>query len=216
MKTELFPSFLIFASMLGFLTYIGVMEYHGKDPFFQAGIEPTPTEVLSKEIPSPIPTKTPTKSPVNYANNIQPTIDPDPIIDCIFDHVAPQKMRVSECQQTFECEIDKWYVYTDKEKCKSDQRSYFGTYSPPNYDNQTGRIDTGIEDIMRRYNEDRQKTLDQFNRNVQEVSDREYETGFNPPSYVVPTTIQINVPEPTCIPLPGGDYSICDGNKLVQ
>lgn len=53
-------------------------------------------------------------------------IDPDPIIDCNFTQTGTKKLRRSECSKSFDCQIgDKWYVYTDRNKCTEDQKNYW-------------------------------------------------------------------------------------------
>ncbi|MGB4966237.1 MAG: hypothetical protein WBO77_03975 [Microgenomates group bacterium] len=58
------------------------------------------------------------------------TINPDPIVDCNYKYHGVQKIRQSLCSKQFECQIkDKWYFYTDREKCKQDQKAYSGSNS---------------------------------------------------------------------------------------
>ncbi len=202
--------------MMGYIIYLGVMEFHDKNPFFQTDIEPTAIAELS---PTGIPTLKPTVIPQVDSRNIETTAnsDPDPVIDCLFDHIPTKsiKMKVSECQQTVECEIgSQWYLYFSKSECEANQNKYYEVNSPSYNHNQSPTYTS--EDILRDYNAERQQILNEFNKNIQEISDRKYESDFKSPTYIAPTSIQINVPTPTCIPLPGGDYSICDGNKLVQ
>lgn len=115
-----------------------------------------PLNVETNNVPAPIPssipvqtseptpTSTPAQAPV--AKKILPTPDPDPIINCNFTYTGVKKIKRSECNKSFECEIaDKWYVYTSHDKCKQDQDTYWknyyattgttNTYTPPSNTN---------------------------------------------------------------------------------
>lgn len=82
-------------------------------------------------LPPPASTSTPTPTP-KPVQQIAPTIDPDPIINCNFPQNGIKKLKRSECSKSFDCQIgEKWYIYTDKNKCSEDQKNYWSkVYSP--------------------------------------------------------------------------------------
>ena len=96
---------------------------------FTSNLEPTPT-ILQ-------PTPTPTTTPIR----IQPTVDPDPIIDCKFTYLGTIRLRRSVCSKSTDCQIGgKWVYYDSVEKCKADQKasnnstgSVSNTFQPVNY-----------------------------------------------------------------------------------
>lgn len=76
----------------------------------------------------------------NVVNNTTKTyIDPDSIISCNFKIVASKQMKRSECLKSFECQINsQWYIYTSREKCTEDQKSFWNnrtgsSYTSPSY-----------------------------------------------------------------------------------
>jgi hypothetical protein len=46
----------------------------------------------------------------------------DPIMQCNYRYLGTQSIPKSLCDKQFECQVgDKWYFYTDKDKCRHDQ-----------------------------------------------------------------------------------------------
>ena len=77
---------------------------------------------------------------------IQPTIDPDPIIDCKFTYIGTLKLRTSVCAKSTDCQInDKWYYYDSVEKCKQDQNASYSQNIPnSNSNNNTSQNNLGF------------------------------------------------------------------------
>ena len=111
-------------------------------------ISPTPTQQ-----PTPTSYKLPSSTPKPVVKGVKTsyiTTDPDPIIDCTFTYLGTKQLKRSECNISFECEIDsKWYLYTSRDKCKQDQSSYWSKYydenSPP--DNNLNSTPLSIKNI---------------------------------------------------------------------
>lgn len=92
--------------------------------------EPTfPTIAISR---APSNTPTPTKAPTTIRiekSNIVPTVDPDPIINCLI-HAScgggSRQLRKSACDQTICCQIgESWIFYESSSKCDQDQDAYY-------------------------------------------------------------------------------------------
>ena len=77
-------------------------------------ISPTPTQQ-----PTPTSYKLPSSTPKPVVKGVKTsyiTTDPDPIIDCTFTYLGTKQLKRSECNISFECEIDsKWYLYTSRD-----------------------------------------------------------------------------------------------------
>jgi len=88
-------------------------------------VSPEPSQTIS-ETPQDA-----TDSPQSdYADNgsqtTQPTVTSDPTVSCSIDHIGTQQMSQSQCSASFACQIgDSWVLYTDKDKCTADQKTYY-------------------------------------------------------------------------------------------
>lgn len=213
------PAFINYLKSMKYLLWfmyalaglLGVFIVVTETAIWQSSNYETVKPTFSYPSPTPIGIKlSPTKTPY-IQTAIQPTVDPDPIITCIFDHVPSQAMRKSECDRSFECEIDQWRIYFDKNKCIEDQQNYFSNETPPSYVYQPAPVYVEIDNTMQKYNEERQRIFDELNRQRQEINNRTYESSLDVPTYVAPTMMQIQEIKPTCQLLGNGDYSLCDG-----
>lgn len=117
--------------------------------YYQNQIAPEVKSATSQAKPTLTYTPTlvpPSSTPTVYypPSTPTPTLDPDPVIDCRFKFLGTKRMKLSECKVSLECEIDgSWYMYTSKDKCASDQKTYWEnqfksdyvapTYSIPTY-----------------------------------------------------------------------------------
>lgn len=102
---------------LGFKTYLSPINKSNSE------IKGAQTESLS---PTPIEEVIPSATPTIYIYKAQPTIDPDPIVNCTITNIGVVKIKSSQCSISFACEVGKgnWQLYTSKDKCNQDQANY--------------------------------------------------------------------------------------------
>lgn len=90
--------------------------YIGKQYTNKSLATPQPV-VESSYVEQIIPTQIPTTKP-------NPTVDPDPIIDCKFTYIGTMRLRRTVCSKSTECQIGgKWIYYNSVDKCKADQKA---------------------------------------------------------------------------------------------
>lgn len=62
-----------------------------------------------------------------------PTVDPNPIVTCQFEHIPVRQMKLSECKKSTECQLfqgGEWFFSSSIEECKQKQQAYYSQPSP--------------------------------------------------------------------------------------
>lgn len=93
---------------------------------------------ITTEAPQYIPSNNYPSAPVGLTTNVDtnvqvpiPTVDPDPIITCIFQHIPNRTMRTSVCKSATECQLgNEWIFYSSMSACKAAQTQLIITPPP--------------------------------------------------------------------------------------
>jgi len=119
------------------IVLIGIFLSTGINPRYLIAGENANKTTASSDI-SPEPSEMPLDSPSDTSSSssngdtdttvqtIQPTVTSDPVVSCTVQHVGTVQMTQSSCNASFACQIgDSWVLYSDRNKCAADQKSYY-------------------------------------------------------------------------------------------